>query len=81
MCFCNHKYGEVKGNYQYCTKCGKAIVAPKVECNHIWVKEGEYEAGNMLGASFNAVLTTYHCKCCGIIKTVRAGRTTEITIG
>lgn len=25
---CNHVYGKVEGYYQYCTKCGKAIVIP-----------------------------------------------------
>jgi hypothetical protein len=31
---CKHEYGPVKKDgYQYCKKCGKAIVAP---CKHEW---------------------------------------------
>lgn len=32
--FCFHKYGKVESDgYQYCKKCGKAIVPP---CQHEW---------------------------------------------
>jgi hypothetical protein len=33
--FCFHKYSEVKEDFQYCLKCGKAIVAP---CPHKWAE-------------------------------------------
>jgi len=31
--FCFHKWGEIKDNTQYCSKCGKANV---LECNHVF---------------------------------------------
>lgn len=31
--FCFHKYGPIEGVYQYCSKCGKAILMP---CDHEW---------------------------------------------
>jgi hypothetical protein len=35
--FCKHKYGEVKGKYQYCTICGKAISVAVSECKHNYI--------------------------------------------
>lgn len=34
--FCLHKFGKVENGYQYCQKCGIAIAAPKINCNHKW---------------------------------------------
>lgn len=45
--FCKHTYGKVDGNYQYCKKCGRAIAAPKTECNHIWEQIERAEQGTI----------------------------------
>lgn len=53
MSRCKHEYGPVQEDgYQYCKKCGKAIVAP---CKHEWkrIKVVEVEHwGNKVGDIF-----------------------------
>ncbi len=47
--FCFHKYDKVqKDSYQYCKRCGVAIVAP---CIHDWekIKTIQYFGENVLG--------------------------------
>lgn len=61
--FCNHKYGEVKEGYQYCLKCGRAILAP---CNHVW----EIIEGKEVVSRFNSLTGFFYvnrCKKCGVI--------------
>jgi hypothetical protein len=38
--FHRHKYGKVEDGYQYCIKCGKAILAPVAKCQHVWKADG-----------------------------------------
>lgn len=69
--FCNHKYGKVEGKYQYCQKCGKAIVAP---CAHKWKRmySREYKTYNGFNILTNGgTIYFYECKICGEAKTVK----------
>jgi hypothetical protein len=37
-CFFGHKFSHVEEDgYQYCSKCGKAVVPPQIPCAHDWV--------------------------------------------
>lgn len=73
MFFCNHKYEKVnKDGYQYCIKCGKAIVAPVAECQHIFktvsVKE-RYRRHIYTGEKvINSYVYLMQCTKCGIMK-------------
>jgi hypothetical protein len=62
--FCNHKYSKVEGNYQYCTKCGKAIAAPKVECNHSWEEYGVYEKHSGTTGYLTGYIIVNKCNKC-----------------
>ena len=69
--FCNHKYGKIEEKYQYCQKCGKAIVAP---CTHKWKEKyrREYEQSNGFGLMSEAgTILFYECEICGETKTVK----------
>jgi hypothetical protein len=64
--FCFHSYGEIRDGYQYCKKCGKAILVP---CNHKWtiLSQGK------LGGRCNPNLTVGNfydrqCEKCGELK-------------
>lgn len=60
--FCFHKFGYIVNGYQYCTKCNKAITAPrKEECNHVWVLEQAYKGGDI--PKYVRIL---RCSQCGI---------------
>jgi hypothetical protein len=57
--FCFHKYGKIEDGYQYCSKCGKAKVAP---CIHNWnfYKEYKKEVG---GCGYTIVIVRKCSKC------------------
>jgi hypothetical protein len=64
MFLCDHKLGEVKDNYQYCTKCGKAFI---VECSHKWIQISTIQVPDRWGqlADIGYVL---QCTKCGDMK-------------
>jgi len=64
---CNHKYGEVKGRYQYCEKCGKAIIAP---CLHKWVKIDKIESSYLVAGNVNEIIYVNRCSLCGVIEKI-----------
>ena len=73
MFFCNHKYGKVnKDGYQYCTKCGKAIVAPVAECQHDFETVAKHEKYRRHIYTGEKVIQQYvyvlQCTKCGIMK-------------
>jgi uncharacterized OB-fold protein len=53
------KYGKVEDGYQYCLKCGKAILAPQPKCQHKWIREEEIEI-----TSNGWVLGKLYIDCC-----------------
>lgn len=67
--FCFHKYGEIKERYQYCQKCGKAIVAPCahywkcVEISPLWLVDKPTEGQNP-----NSIIWHLQCEICGEMK-------------
>lgn len=72
--FCNHKYGKIEDGYQYCKKCGRAIVAPRIPCDHRWkqIERANFEITNGFGGiSKKGILFLYKCEKCGETKTVK----------
>lgn len=71
--FCKHQYGKVDGKYQYCEKCGKAIEAPLIVCNHRWVIEAKFARISRI--TNDTTSTTYLLKCeeCGEMKQMKLG--------
>lgn len=68
--FCFHKYGTVQPDgYQYCTKCGKAVI---VGCSHKW-----YEIKSINVFTVNSKpeyqIIVSRCRKCGEIKQDRIG--------
>lgn len=67
--FCIHKYGKVQeDDYQYCTKCNKAI---SVSCLHKWDTVSKYK--NTIISIYNRKENMeYHLRCinCGIVKKI-----------
>ena len=64
--FCWHSWGDIKDNYQYCTKCNLAIVAP---CNHEYDTTHESKITRMgLPSSSIGMMFIQKCKHCGNIK-------------
>lgn len=61
--WCNHKFGEIKEGYQYCTKCGKAQLVP---CNHQYEILHEIQA-MVWGQVANTVIVN-RCKHCGELR-------------
>ena len=59
--FCIHKYGKVEDGYQYCSKCGKAVVIP---CNHKW--ENIAERSSTLTGHQNGFIQ--QCEKCGELR-------------
>jgi uncharacterized OB-fold protein len=68
--FCNHKYGEVKGNYQYCLSCGKAIAAPTVDCTHNWKQVTSYTMENTFRGNIYKSVIVLQCQNCGDVKKI-----------
>jgi len=64
---CFHKFGKVEGGYQYCQKCGIAIAAPKVECNHKWIYKWAQDTKGPYGNTYKRTLL-YECEKCGELK-------------
>jgi uncharacterized OB-fold protein len=67
---CRHKYGEVKEGYQYCAKCGKAIAAPKRECEHNWIEMDKYGAGSVFNNNIHTYIYMMRCTKCGETKKI-----------
>ena len=64
--FCFHKYNKVEDGYQYCKKCGKAIVAP---CSHKWELIKTLEVSNAFsGDKANHYIFVLQCSNCGILE-------------
>jgi len=63
---CKHKFGEVKNGYQYCEKCGKAIV---VSCSHKWETEDILQRDNAIN-DFVGLVYILKCSKCGEIKKI-----------
>lgn len=71
--FHKHKYEKVeKDGYQYCSKCGKAILAPKQDCDHKWQRIDRVKISNILWGQNYIVGHKYvlECQKCGCIKSV-----------
>lgn len=63
--FCFHKYGKVEGNYQYCSKCGKAI---RLECDHVFKIMEKYNIRERgITTPFQLIILS-KCEKCGEIK-------------
>ena len=63
------KYGKVEEGYQYCLKCGKAILAPVVKCQHVWVISEKYDIYTHLSSDRPGHhLISDRCSKCGEIK-------------
>lgn len=67
--FCKHKYGKIDNGYQYCEKCGKAIVAP---CAHKWkilqeIHRYPYSFGEK-GDIPSGIVKIFICERCGITR-------------
>lgn len=65
--FHRHKYGKIEDGYQYCVKCGIAIVAP---CKHNWEKlyETTYNIETFGGKWRSGTLLVYECSECKEIR-------------
>ena len=63
--WCSHKYGKVEVGYQYCEKCGKAIV---VLCIHKWKRINPIEATRHWKAKKIVVGWLLECEHCGEMK-------------
>jgi hypothetical protein len=70
--FRRHSLGVVqKDGYQYCSRCGKALLAP---CPHNWILiseiEHRYDWSYVLayGPKENTTIRTYECSKCKDIK-------------
>jgi uncharacterized membrane protein YvbJ len=68
--FCIHKFGKVEDNYQYCSKCGKAIEAPKVKCDHKWETIVEGDVSSNITSRIIKKVYVNRCIICGEIKRV-----------
>jgi hypothetical protein len=66
--FCNHKFGKVEGNYQYCQKCGIAKAAPEVKCNHKWKREFVEDVYHVFSGRIYRKIILYECENCGETK-------------
>jgi len=66
--FCIHKYGEIKGGYQYCVKCNKAIAAPPKQCTHHWELIGKGEIKAVFSNETNQIVYVQRCTICGELK-------------
>lgn len=66
--FCWHKYGKVEDGYQYCEKCGKAIVSP---CAHKWKRVEAFDVKDVfLNGRVRYHIYVYECEKCGEVKKV-----------
>jgi hypothetical protein len=66
---CDHTFGPVDDkNFQYCTKCGRAIQV-FVECFHVWKKTNEWTESRGSAKVFD-VIYEMQCSKCGEIKIV-----------
>lgn len=64
--FCRHKWGEIRDGYQYCKKCGKAILVP---CNHQWTIIQNNELYDYRSSTMPVYLEkVLQCSKCGSIK-------------
>lgn len=62
---CEHKFGTVqKDGYQYCEKCGKAILAP---CKHDWKAHSSYTLVQWGSVATGRILV-YECQKCKAIR-------------
>lgn len=69
-CIFGHKFGETKGDHQYCTKCGKAILVPvRHPCDngHIWVTESE---SHVTGFGWDDIKVSQFCSRCTEHRTI-----------
>lgn len=72
MCIFRHRLGPVqKDGFQYCSKCGKAILAP---CNHNWElianihKKYDWSYKLAYGQKDDCIERIYECSKCKEIK-------------
>lgn len=63
---CNHVYGKVEERYQYCTKCGKAVVIP-VCTQHKYKIINSFEIVS-ISNRITGIMHISQCENCGIIK-------------
>jgi len=70
MIFCKHKFGKIEDGYQYCERCGKAIVAP---CAHQWnlIQEATMK---WFGTPTGKIIVQ-QCSRCGEIRKTDIGQT------
>lgn len=66
--FCFHKYDKVQlDGYQYCKKCGNAIVPP---CAHKWIIFSNILANSRFGCEKRHIGHMFQCEKCGITQQV-----------
>lgn len=71
MCFLFfHKYGKVEEGYQYCLKCGKAIIAPQQHI-HKWFLRTEISLVDGWSREPCGHIFLYECENCGEVKKVK----------
>lgn len=73
MFFCRHKYGKIDDGFQYCEKCGVALVAPTKECQHVWEQIDELRHQNSLTGKIFKRTWILRCKKCGEMKQESTG--------
>jgi hypothetical protein len=68
--FCNHKYGPIKDEIQYCTKCGKAH---RIKHVHKWVTFKEYGIRLRWDKPGNDHTNVYEQRCsiCGDLRVIK----------
>ncbi len=74
MILCRHKLDIVQPDgYQYCKKCGLAFLAPKVVCEHKWVKDSKIE--HETWGKVSGITIILQCSDCGELSSKQFGYT------
>ena len=71
--WCSHKYGKIEDGYQYCEKCGKAIVAPLIKpapCVHKWKEFSTIKQRGPWDGDYRQTGWMFRCELCGEMKKV-----------
>jgi hypothetical protein len=67
---CNHFYGPIdERNFQYCTKCGRAVQV-FVECFHTWKTVESFVESDRISKIKKDYIWKQECTKCGEIKIV-----------
>ena len=72
MLFHRHKFGKVQEDgFQYCEKCGKAVLPAPPECQHIWQRVNLITVSGVFGVECYKYILV--CKKCGGMTTHSVG--------